>query len=149
MTHKHCDFKNIFTLLYVQLVETCNTRRLAILLANDLGNFKQILQPFSWYMCLMVVLMIIDGSPQQMHERAKFCSAYLSLFNLVAFPFICFLSGHIYCDLQFLWWIHFVWVVGKLTIIVGTTCFENVCGYCYLSFMTINIDGHYCTIVII
>ncbi len=67
MTHKHCDFKNIYTLLYVQLVETCNTRRLAIVLANDLGNFKQISQPFLWYMCLMVVLMIIDGSPQQMH----------------------------------------------------------------------------------
>jgi hypothetical protein len=46
MTHKHCDFKNIYTLLYVQLVETCNTRRLAIVLANDLGNFKQISQPF-------------------------------------------------------------------------------------------------------
>ncbi len=35
-------------------------------------------------------------------------------------------------------------VASKLTIIVGTTCFENVCGYCYLSFMTIDIDGHYC-----
>jgi hypothetical protein len=46
MTHKHCDLKNIYTLLYVQLVETCNIRGLAILLANDLGNFKQNFQPF-------------------------------------------------------------------------------------------------------
>jgi len=31
-----------------------------------------------------------------------------------------------------------------LAILVGPTCFENVCGCCHLPSMTLKIDGHYC-----